>query len=443
LVKSGTGNPYRFENFECTKYLDESFALPACPNGAGDKPSSTGYMCNVWGEATGDRLCGGLFTDPVGGYPRRDHVNLTSADIDLAVDAGPIDDTPDDPTDDVYGTDKVLLWTQHEYNLGDESYGVADTSICDLTACPGMYSNARSHRGFVRGDFVVTAYAWSPNWAAARNGRDRYNFYVRRSFDGGRSWTTTPADLGGVGVYYCREWRSDPNSPDDDGSGNEPPIFPGFDPDCIDWCQPDDPECVITGEPVAAGAFEPARKVSMFDNNKETSSDPRVGATPPVYPLDGRDGTLPVLRFVEDEYVDNVFFVAWGGGENVESTGGTAITPEAAPTDLWYTRSVDYGDHYLKIPWVIGGSNSNLGEGETVWRYDFLAKGDEEEQGECQLRATSDGSKVYAIYHQMVPPLTPDDEPITRWYPWEVEETSLDDLWFRRVIFWPDLMTTP
>ena len=213
-------------------------------------------------------------------------------------------------------------------------------------------------------------------------------------------------------------------------------------PECVDYCAPDDLDCVETGEYVAAGAFEPARKVSQFDNNKETSSDPRVGATPPTYPLDGRDGSLPILRFVEDEYVDNVFFVAWGGGDNLKSTGGTAVTPEAPPTDTWYTRTVDYGDHYLKIPWVIGGTNSNQA-GETVWRYDFLAKGDEEEQGECQLRATSDGSKVYAIYHQMVPPPEDPDEPITRWYPWEVEESSLNDLWFRRVIFWPDTMTTP
>ena len=40
------------------------------------------------------------------------------------VDAGPVDETPDDPTDDRYGTNKVLLWSQHARNLGDESYGL-------------------------------------------------------------------------------------------------------------------------------------------------------------------------------------------------------------------------------------------------------------------------------------------------------------------------------
>jgi len=99
---------------------------------------------------------GGVFADPNGGYPRRDHINLTGADIDLAVDAGPVDETPEDPTDDRYGTNKVLLWSQHAYNPGDESYGLVhdDGTPCDVLGingepevCPAMYSNARSHRG--------------------------------------------------------------------------------------------------------------------------------------------------------------------------------------------------------------------------------------------------------------------------------------------------------
>ena len=48
------------------------------------------------------------------------------------------------------------------------------------------------------------------------------------------------------------------------------------------------------------------------------------------------------------------------------------------------------------IPWVIGGENSNEGHGETVWRFEHIAKGEPEEQGETQLRATSDGSKALA-----------------------------------------------
>jgi hypothetical protein len=492
FVKSGTGNPYKFENMECTTYLRDTFTtLPACPNGAGDKDSAVGYHCNVWGEATGDLLCGGVFEDLNGGYPRRDHINLTSADIDYAVDAGPDDDTPDDPTDDRYGTNKVLLWSQHEYNLGDESYGFVDTdgTPCAVTGweqdpvtgawtnlgepevCPAMYSNARSHRGFIRGDLFVTAYSLSPNWAAGRNGNDRYNFYVRRSFDGGQTWTTDPD---GSGVYVCPEYRSDPNNPDPDGSGNLPPqvLLDAPSGECGTY----DPATVPDGElpplPVgiamtnyldpmsttsegvgaqfiAADTFEPARNVSELKNNHESSGDPRLGTTPPTYPLDGRFATLPNLcpkvsgvpdcEFEED--ANNMFFVAWGTVDNAKSTGSTGVKAEAGPLDLFYTRSENYGDTYLKIPWVIGGLNSNQGYGETVWRYDFVAKGEPEEQGEAQLRATSDGSKAYVIWHSQISAEEDPDEEYTRWYPWKPAESSENDLWFRRVIFWPDAET--
>ena len=470
FVKAGTGNPYKFENMECSTFLDETFTLPACPNGAGDKPAAVGYNCNVWGEAAGDRLCGGVFLDPNAGYPRRDHINLTSTDVDLAVDAGPVDETPDDPTDDRYGTNKVLLWSQHVYNLGDESYGLVkeDGSACDVLAgevCPAMYSNVRSHRGFIRGDFFVIAYAQSPNWAAARNGNDRYNFYVRRSFDGGQTWTTDPA---GAGVYVCPEFRTDPSAPDPDGSGNLPPE--AFDETCGTY------ESVVEGElpprpvgvamthhldPMTAspdgvvsqyigpGDFEPARNISEIKSNKETSADPRMGTTPPTYPLDGRSANLPNLCpqnncvFVEDTYVDNMFFVAWGTADNAKSTGGDSLKTEASPLDVFYTRSDDYGDTYVKVPWVIGGENSNAGYGETVWRYDFVAKGEPEEQGECQMRATSDGSKAYIIWHSMIGAEEDPDEIPTRWYPWKPEESSENDLWFRRVIFWPDALAAP
>jgi hypothetical protein len=483
FVKSGTGNPYKFENMECTTYLDETFVLPACPNGAGDRPSAVGYNCNVWGEASGDRLCGGVFTDPNGGYPRRDHINLTSHDIDLAVDAGPDDDTPDDPTDDRYGTNKVLLWSQHESNLGNESYGLVhdDGTACDVLglngeseACPAMYSNARSHRGFIRGDLLVTAFSMSPNWAAGRNGNDRYNFYVRRSFDGGQTWTTTPADLGGTGVYVCPEFRSDPTNPDPDGGNLPPAVLLDENGEIV--CGTYDPTTVPDGElppmPVGvamtnyldpmgtspdglpaqfigAGAFEPARNVSEIKNNHESSGDPRLGTTPPTYPLDGRLGTLPNLCpqgncvFVEDNYIDNMLFVAWGTVDNAKSTGSTGVKAEAGPLDLFYTRTDNYGDTYLKIPWVIGGVNSNQGYGETVWRYDFIAKGEPEEQGEAQLRATSDGSKAYVIWHSQISAEADPDEVYTRYYPWKPSESSENDLWFRRLIFWPDGMASP
>ena len=390
FVKSGTGNPYKFENMECTTYLDETFDLPAA-RGAGDKPSAVGYNCNVWGEASGDRLCGGVFTDPNGGYQRRDHINLTSADVDLAVGVGPEDDTPDDPTDDVYNRNKVLLWSQHEYNLGDESYGLVheDGTACDVLngeVCPGMYSNVRSHRGFIRGDFFAVAYALSPNWAAGRNGNDRYNFYVRKSFDGGQTWTTTPRL-----VVRCLRLSRVPDRSLQPGPGRlGQSAARVFDQTCgtsdlerarwrtaagmpvgIAMTNYLDPMGTtpdgLPAQYIGAGAFEPARNVSEIKSNKESSGDPRLGTTPPVIPLDGTDPALPMVKctdetgetcvFEEDFYVNNKFFVAWGTVDNEKSTGSSGVKAESGPLDLYYTRSEDYGDNFVKIPWLVGGGS--------------------------------------------------------------------------------------
>jgi hypothetical protein len=199
----------------------------------------------------------------------------------------------------------------------------------------------------------------------------------------------------------------------------------------------------VPAQYIGAGAFEPARNVSEIKSNKHTSADPRMGTTPPTYPLDGRDATLPILRFVEDEYVNNMFFVAWGTADNAKSTGGDSLKTEASPLDVYYTRTENYGDTYFKVPWEIGGENSNLGYGETVWRYDYVAKGEPEEQGECQLRATPDGSKMYIIWHSMISGEEDPNVIPTRWYPWKPSESSENDIWFSREIFWPDALTTP
>ena len=107
---------------------------------------------------------------------------------------------------------------------------------------------------------------------------------------------------------------------------------------------------------------------------------------------------------------------------------------------LVHSGAVDVDKAKVKT-WVIGGTNSNQGVGETVWRYEHLAKGEPEEQGECQLRATSDGSKAYVIWHSLIP--GPPEDPVTRYYPWKPSESTENDLWFRRLIFWPDELTTP
>ena len=84
-----------------------------------------------------------------------------------------------------------------------------DDNDLDDQVWENPFDIAKGHRGFLDGDYVLLNYAWSPNWKSNSVGNDHYNFYVRRSFDGGLTWTTTPADKGGVGItvpeYYCVE----------------------------------------------------------------------------------------------------------------------------------------------------------------------------------------------------------------------------------------------
>ncbi len=52
------------------------------------------------------------------------------------------------------------------------------------------FEDARAHRGIIRGDFVFLGWSWTPDWAVARfTDLENYNFFTRRSFDGGLSWT--------------------------------------------------------------------------------------------------------------------------------------------------------------------------------------------------------------------------------------------------------------
>lgn len=91
-------------------------------------------------------------------------VNLSTAqpqDIDTATEGG---------------TPKVLSWKWDTKNLLEGSE-------------VNPYEDARAHRGIMKGDFVGFGYTWTPNWAAARNGNDVYDYYIRRSFDGGKTWT--------------------------------------------------------------------------------------------------------------------------------------------------------------------------------------------------------------------------------------------------------------
>jgi hypothetical protein len=319
VVADTPGNPYAFEKFVCNVWEMADNGVEVCVDGAQNVSSVTPTV-----------------TTPSMGDPEQE---------------------------DPYGAVKVVEWAQTVDNLADLS-------------STNPYDDARAHRGGIRGDFVVVGYSYTPNWAAARNGNDKYDFLVRRSFDGGQTWTTDPA---GSGVEHCKTWT---------------------DPVTKEKTE------VCTFYP--AGAFEEARNVSQLPNNKESVIEPRIVPAPGTIKVDG-----VWTGIAEDKQNPNLFYISYGTATNPKKDPVTGEQEEPHPLDLYYSFSLDRGESYVEVAWEVNPDSEGNFAGETVYRWDFLAKGDPE-QGEAQLRMTPDGSRFYATWLQ------------------EGEEGS--DIWFRRIM---------
>ena len=336
-----TGNPYRPENIVCNLWETAENGQTVCVDGAQN-------MSTVLPTVT---------TDSQG----------------------------DPTTEDPYGAVKVVQWVQSEETLAWPS-GV------------NHYEDARAHRGAIMGDFVVMGYSYTPNWAAFRNGNDKYDFFLRRSFDGGQTWTTDPA---GSGVTNCDTF-TDPVSKEKT-------------------------EVCVTYGP---GAFEQARNMSQLPNNKSSVIEPRIVKAPGT--IKNPDGSP--TGYPEDINRFGMYYVSYGTATNEKKVFdeeiGKWVKPEAAPMDLFYSFSLDLGETHELVEWNVNPDSQGNYAGETVLRWDYMAKGDPE-QGEAQLRMTPDGSRFYATWVQ-------------EGYDNRGEYGS--DIWFRRIMspmFPANVATTP
>lgn len=249
----------------------------------------------------------------------------------------------------------MVSWKQELGNLYDPSW-------------LNPYDDARAHRGQIRGDFVQLGFSYTPNWAAARNGNDKYDFYIRRSFDGGATWTTKPASQGGVGVEHCYTWTTPSELGGSAGTKDE----------------------VCTTYP--AGAFESMRNLSQLSNAKTSVIEPRIVAVPGAIKSGG-----VWTGNAEDKQDAKVFYVAWGTSTNPKKDPETGEQEEPVPMDLYWTVSQDKGESYYVEGWEVNPDSSGEFAGETVYRTPWFAKGDQE-QGEVQLRMTPDGSRFYGSW---------------------------------------------
>ncbi len=309
-----TGNPYRFSNIACNVWETADNGLEVCVDG-------TQNMSTVTPTIT---------TDSSG----------------------------DPEQDDPYGAIKVVEWIQTPEIRADPTW-------------LNPYEDARAHRGQIRADLVTMGYSYTPNWAAARNGNDKYDFFVRRSFDGGQTWTTDPA---GTGVEHCQLFKTlDTNgglTRDADGNVVK--------------------EEVCTFYP--AGEFEQARNLSQLPNAKSSVIEPRIVCPP---------GTIKVngvwTGIAEDLQNKAVCYVAYGTSTNPKKDPVTGEQEDSVPLDLFYSFTQDKGETFVEVAWDVNPDSIGNFPGETVYRWDYIAKGDPE-QGEVQLRSTPDGSRFYSSW---------------------------------------------
>lgn len=249
---------------------------------------------------------------------------------------------------------KMLRWEQTVDNLDDR------TSAYDN-------DDARAHRGFIRGDFIAVAYTWTPNWTASRNGNDKYDLYVRRSFNGGQKWSTDP---NGNGVTHTDIFR--------DAEG-------GFYPFTTT---------------IENGEFEPARNVSLLRNNKQSVIEPRLVGVPGSILTDGAP------KYAEDIQDPNSFWITFGTELNVDTNLGDDYDEDeiaATPLDLYYSYSKNLGETLYTEMKTINEDSDGYNAGEVVEVWDWLAKdtGDyEPAQAEAQIRMTPDASIFYAIWNE-------------------------------------------
>jgi len=315
---SKDGNPYAFRNLDCKNWTkDENPFYP-----------------------------GGVCLDPA--------INLSGTIPDTAVDSqtglavtapyvldngtGSINPILQGIVQGEGDTTKVLTWHQcpARYTVVAASDGttVIECEATDSTLDDQSWYNpldvAKGHRGFLDGDFVMMLYAWSPNWRLNTVGHDRYELYIRRSFDGGGSWSTLPKNYNhwdgsswnGDGTVACETYRTDDQQ--QQGDSTEPRV-------CYEY---------------GAGDYEQARNVTQHKSMRITTLDPRYASTPPSLKSELFQLGYGVRGYTsggdsEDLRDPSRYFIVYETGDNTTTEFG-----EAEPLDLFYSRAVNFGDDY-------------------------------------------------------------------------------------------------
>jgi hypothetical protein len=332
------GNPYAFRNMECEQWDFADGSNPHYPEGVCLDPAinvSSTIPDTAFDTDTQTTI------DP----PTVDFTQSTTfgiGDTDPILQGGHRQGEGD--------TTKVLTWHQcpADYNVvageaqeectADERPDPEVGTLRDQSWYNPL-SVAKGHRGFLDGDFVMMMYGASPNWRLNTKGSDRYDLYIRRSFDGAGTWTTLPGDYehhdgsehAGDGTVTCERFRSEEKN--QQGERLEPKVCNAY----------------------AAGAAEQARNVTQHEAMKITTLDPRFAPTmggagdpdlngPHITALFGiapPNYTAGTAVRGEDVRDPSRYFIVFEEGDNTTTEFG-----EPDSIGLSYSRGVAFGDHY-------------------------------------------------------------------------------------------------
>jgi len=423
--KPKDGNPYAFRNMDCSKDgwrygRDKKSGVPEnpyYPDGLCMDPAInlSGFIPDTCtdSQAGGDVLC-------------------PQVDLSQGTTFGISDTNPVLQGNVVLSnTTKVLTWHQcpAEFTTvsGETLDCATDLRTDDSTLADQSWYNpldvSKGHRGFLDGDFVMLLYAWSPNWRLNTKGNDRYELYIRRSFDGGETWTTLPSNYkhwdndkySGAGTVTCETYRAT-----ETGTGDivEPRV-------CNEY---------------AAGAAEQARNVTQLKSMATTTLDPRYAPTAATITAD------PFGVGIRDPEGEDLrdpsrYFIVYETGDNTTTAEG-----EPEPLDLFYSRAESFGDDY--VVWAETDTASadlsvcypsdrhevtdvpeELTESGFCNEFDQLDQGTQAVEGsEASLEANPGGEFMYGVWAQF----NHDDnesDPVARRVWWIDDYISMDNAW--------------
>jgi hypothetical protein len=346
-------------------------------------------------------------------YPRSNYpdglcvstpTNLSGTTPLVLEDLGNVDEGEDPPTHGI--TERVLQYEQTEANLRDEDW-------------TNKYDMAKGHRGFIDGDFVMMMYGYTPNWLATSKGHEPYNLFIRRSFDGGETWTTTPADTITYGVDTTGDGvldGTDTKLVDIDRDGVPDDL--GGDGTTYDQVFGVGQDLITETRDLAAGVFEPARNVSQLTSNHETVLDPRysptnIGTQNDVHRVLIADESVPELGSgdpwhasygqLADEVGEAIadydndrdpskFFAVYETGD------ATVVLDigEADPWDLFASRATNWGDDWASEMVFAKG------RGEYEERWDWVENKDDTRAGESAIAASPGGQFAWIVWNEWV-----------------------------------------